>query len=117
MKSWICQTKNNKYLELNIMLSKKRKITEMMNCETDNRTTKAKPGLFIKTQYESLPCDVCGKEVAHYQHCKNDLIYCSYDCYSILYLSNKDSFLDTDEVSMYSEDDVESMRTDYGSDN
>jgi len=75
MKFWICQTKNNKYLELNIMLGKKRKITEMMNCETDNRTTKAKPVLFIKTQYESLPCDVCGKEVAHYQHCKNDVIY------------------------------------------
>lgn len=36
---------------------------------------------------EYLPCMVCKERVNDYKMCKFDFIYCSYNCFSVLYLA------------------------------
>ena len=45
-----------------------------------------------------LPCDVCGQRIYDYEKCISPYIYCSYNCLSILILSNKNGMLHEDSV-------------------
>ena len=53
----------------------------------------SKANLSIK-KIEYLPCCICKCNVYNYQLCNSPHVYCSYDCYSILALSYKNSSLD-----------------------
>lgn len=43
-----------------------------------------------------LRCEVCNTPVYKYELCYGNFIYCGYDCYAIIKLSQKDDFLDSD---------------------
>ena len=51
-----------------------------------------------------LKCDVCS-DVIDFQQCIGTKIYCSYDCYAILWLSLKRSFLDEHVKNSVKEED------------
>ena len=40
----------------------------------------------------TLPCDVCQVPV-RYEFCPGSCVYCSMDCYEVIYLSKKTGFL------------------------
>ena len=71
---------------------KKRKfidITEQMNCKTEYKKLRIQ-------KISSLPCDICKNPVKNFNMCIYPYVYCSYDCLSILILSNKNDYLDAD---------------------
>ena len=63
-------------------------ITKTMNIKCENR--KVRLNINIP---EKLPCMICGIDVFNYKMCMYHLVYCSYDCFSILMLSNKQGYL------------------------
>ena len=63
-------------------------ITKTMNIKCENR----KVILNINIP-EKLPCMICGIGVFNYKMCMYHLVYCSYDCFSILMLPNKQGYL------------------------
>ena len=62
------------------MESKKRKYDCIM---TENLTISKVP---------FLPCDICHSRVYNYRFCTSPFVYCSYDCYALLVLSNKNGW-------------------------
>ena len=74
------------------MESKKRKYDCIMN---ENLTI---------SKVHFLPCDICHSRVYNYRFCTSPFVYCSYDCYALLVLSNKNGYLDMKRVK--SEDDL-----------
>ena len=69
-------------------------ITKQMNCKTEYKKT-----LRIK-KIDTLPCEICHDPVKNYRECISPYVYCSYDCLSIIILSNKNDYLDTDDDLM-----------------
>ena len=43
---------------------------------------------------EYLKCEICQTPVYHYKFCTPPHIYCSYECYAILALSDKNNYMD-----------------------
>ena len=61
-----------------------------------------------------LNCDVCKKRIYNYRELQHDYMVCSYDCYSILYLSRQNRFLhekphDTFLKKSVSHDELDTM--------
>ena len=67
----------------------KRTYSEMN--QTEKITTK-KELKVSKPSY--LNCEVCSQRVYNYEECNTPFTYCSYDCYSILFLSMKNDYID-----------------------
>ena len=59
----------------------------------------------------SLPCECCGIQVENYKNCINHIVYCSFDCLSVILLRkmndqktrNFDDIGDPDEIMLYDE--------------
>ena len=81
---------------------KKRKfndITKIIKIKSENRK-------LIIIKIDKIPCMACGIDVYYYKLCRYHVIYCSYDCFSILMLSNKQGYLDeNNENSSFNDSD------------
>ena len=42
----------------------------------------------------TLPCDICSIPTANYELCTGNCVYCSLDCYEVIYLSKINDYLD-----------------------
>ena len=79
-------------------------ITKTMNIKCENKRI----NLSINIP-DKLPCMICGIDVYNYKMCMYHLVYCGYDCFSILMLSNKRGYLhekDTDISFNDTDDDL-----------
>ena len=70
-------------------------ITKQMNCKSEYKRT-----LTIK-KTDTLPCEICNDPVKNYRECISPYVYCSYDCLSIIILSNKNDYLDTNDLMIF----------------
>ena len=48
----------------------------------------------------TLPCDICNAPV-NYELCCGNCIYCSLDCYEVIYLSNINDYIDVKKVKSF----------------
>lgn len=76
----------------------KRKRYEKPNNDFKNKISRLIPVNILK-------CDVCNNDVIDFQQCIGTKIYCSYDCYAILWLSLKRSYLDESVKISFEEED------------
>ena len=84
----------------------KRKRYEKKNDDFKNKISKLVPITVLK-------CDVCNNDVIDFHQCIGTQIYCSYNCYAILMLSLKRSFLDERNIkNTFEEDENDEMLLD-----
>ena len=77
---------------------KKRKFSDIISCfHGTAKNLKIQP-------IDYLLCTICNKRIYDYRLHNKDYICCSYDCYSILYLKNKNGYLDEKESTNFNDD-------------
>ena len=81
--------------------NKKRKFSDIVSCFHGT-----KEHIKLKIQpIDYLLCTICNKRIYDYRLHNKDYVCCSYDCYSILYLQNKNGYLDENkEITNFNDD-------------
>ena len=75
-----------------------------------------KPKLKL-SHIDFIPCEICKLPVYNYRCCnQNHVITCSYECFSVYQLSQKNTYLDEHENIKKSFDDIDNSTKQYKSD-